>query len=74
MANNDVDKDKRHSTVQELVYKIAREVGINPEVTPLLKLEIENKYLTIIYVETNGVVYRLKTEYPHPQTGVTKSS
>jgi hypothetical protein len=63
-----------NSVIQELVYKIASEVGIDANITPLLKLEIENNYLIIVYVETNGVVYRLKTEYPHPYTGVDKTS
>jgi hypothetical protein len=58
------------SEVQEHVYAIAKLVGIDPQKTPLLRIHVEGNWLTVVYVETDGKTYRLKTEYPNPKTGV----
>lgn len=58
------------SNVQKYLYALVREVGVEPTETPILRVSIESSWLIVVYVEKDGTVYRLKTEYPIPISGV----
>ena len=58
------------SNVQKYLYALVREVGIEPTETPILRVSVESSWLIVVYVEKDGTVYKLKTEYPIPVSGV----